>query len=63
MKEKYLETVLPGIGGLCTVLVGTYIGQSGVLIEKQPHERMALLQLEEDLEIILISMSHIASRM
>ena len=63
MKEKYLETVLPGIGGLCTVLVGTYCGQSGVLIEKQTEDSMALVQLEDDLEIIMISMRHIASRM
>ena len=63
IKEQYLETVLPGIGGLCTVLLGTYCGQSAVLIEKQPEDNMALVQLEDDLEIILISMRHIASRM
>ena len=63
IKEEYLETVLPPIGGLCTVLSGTYRGQSAVLIEKRKEEGLAFIQLEDDLEGVLLSMDHIASRM
>ena len=63
VKEKYLETVLPPIGGICSVLYGQYRGQNARLIEKRKEEGLAFIQLEDDLEGVLLSMDAIASRM
>ena len=63
LKEKYLETVLPPIGGICSVLYGEYKGQNARLIEKRKDEGLAFIQLEDDLQGVLISMDAIASRM
>ena len=63
IKEKYLETVLPPLGGICSVVCGEYKGQNARLLEKKSDEGMAFIELEEDLEGVLVPMGHIASRM
>lgn len=62
IKEKYLETVLPSTGQSCIVLVGPYKGESAILMEKHPEDDKAIIQLSESLEVLEISMDHIAAR-
>ena len=61
IKEKYLETVLPSIGGTCTMLLGAFRGQSATLLEKRKDDGQVVVQLSEDLELVVLSMDHIAA--
>eukprot|EP01035_Chromulina_nebulosa_P017904 gene17904-23523_t len=61
IKEKYLETVLPTVGGQCKILRGSNIGQLASLLEKRKEKDEALIQLVEELDIIEISMNDIAA--
>ena len=61
VKERYLETILPTIGGACIVLVGPRRGQLATLLEKKKEEGLAIVQLTEDLDIECLSMDYIAS--
>ena len=61
IKEKYLETVLPSVGGTCTVLLGAFRGQSATLLEKRKDDGQVVVQLSEDLELVVLSMDHIAA--
>ena len=61
IKEKYLETVLPSVGGTCTVLLGAFRGQSATLLEKRKGDGQVVIQLSEDLELVVLSMDHIAA--
>ena len=61
IKERHLETVLPGIGGVCLILYGEYKGESAILVEKQKVNETVLLQLTDDLTIISMQMDHTAA--
>ena len=52
---------MPAIGGSCTVLRGTYKGESAVLLEKRKENSLVFIQLKEDLEGVLVSMDDIAA--
>ena len=56
-----METVLPVIGGSCTVLRGTYKGESAILLEKRKDNSLVFIQLKDDLEGVLLSMDDIAA--
>ena len=60
VQEKYLETVLPSTGGPAIILTGMYRGRRGVLLEKQREEQRAIVQLEEDLEVVEVDMDDVA---
>eukprot|EP01038_Epipyxis_sp_PR26KG_P016339 gene16339-22260_t len=60
VKEKYLETVLPPIGGLCLILSGPHKGLISKLKEKYLDEDMALVECQDDLELVHIEMDGIA---
>jgi hypothetical protein len=43
------------------VLVGEYRGQAATLLEKHREEEQAVIQLKDDLEVVIVSMNHIAA--
>lgn len=63
IKEKYLETVLPSIGGTCIVLSGNYKGLSATLLEKKKVEETALIQLLDNSKEVSVPMDIIAAKM
>ncbi len=63
VKEKYLETVLPAVGGACMVLIGEYVGETATLLEKDSKHNKVVIQLTESLEVIQVDMDDIAASM
>ena len=62
VKEKYLETVLPGVGEVCMILSGAEKGQLAKLLEKRKDKDSAVVQLVDDLsEILTLPMDSIAA--
>jgi hypothetical protein len=61
VKEKYLETVLPSVGGLCKILRGVNRGQHASLLEKKKEVGLAIVQLADDYELVQLSMDDIAA--
>lgn len=63
VKEKYLETVLPSVGGNCLILRGSNKGQTAQLLEKKKDKNEAIIQLSESFDVVIISMDDIAAVM
>jgi G patch domain/KOW motif-containing protein len=61
IKEKYLETVLPSIGGTCIVLSGNYKGYSATLLEKNKVEETSYIQLIDKDKKVSVPMDIIAA--
>ena len=62
VKEKYLETVLPGVGEVCMILSGAEKGQLANLLEKRKDKDSAVVQLVDDMsEILTIPMDEVAA--
>ncbi len=51
MEQEYLETIIPSIGGQVMVLSGPWAGQSGKILEKSSEKELAIVQLDQDMEI------------
>lgn len=60
VKEKYLETVLPQVGGLCVVLTGSNKGETATLIQKHSKGK-AQVQFTDSFEMQLVDMDDIAA--
>jgi G patch domain/KOW motif-containing protein len=54
VKEKYLETILPKIGGQCIILTGKHKGDTAILLEKKRDVEKAVVQLMDDVYFIFI---------
>lgn len=52
VKERYVETALPKAGGRVMVLSGEHKGERGKLLERNSKKNKAVVQLEEDLNIV-----------
>ena len=61
VREKYLETVLPTVDGVCAIVLGKHRGQTAILLEKRKDAGQALVQLSGAAEAIVVSMDHIAA--
>jgi hypothetical protein len=61
VRQKYLETCLPPIGGPCVVLVGRHTGQTATLLERLREAEKALIQMTDELDVVEVSMDHIAA--
>jgi len=61
VKAKYLETVLPDVGGLCLILFGENKGETAKLLEKKREKERAVIELTDSLQILEVSMNSIAS--
>jgi len=61
VKEKYLETVLPTIGGSCIVLRGGCVGQIATLLERKKETEQVVVQMLDDLDIHVLSADDVAA--
>ena len=61
--ERYLETALPKTGGVVIILESkdkTHHWKKGRLLEKSSKDGYGIVQLEEDLEVVKISLDGLA---
>ena len=61
VKERHVETIIPGVGGSCLVLLGAYAGQQAVVLEKKNDAQRVVVQLSEELEVVELGMDSIAA--
>lgn len=61
VKEKYLETVMPSVGGQCMVLAGEFKGEIGRLLSRDNEQQVAMLELQDSLEVVAKSMDDISA--
>eukprot|EP01039_Chlorochromonas_danica_P006944 gene6944-7684_t len=61
VKEKYLETVMPSVGGQCMVLAGEFKGEIGRLLSRDNEQQVAMLELLDSLEVVAKSMDDISA--
>jgi hypothetical protein len=61
VKERYLETVLPAVGENCLILKGKYIGCTARLLEKRKEKQQVIVQLDDDLDVLIISADDVAA--
>lgn len=60
-KEKYLETVIPDVGGNCLVLVGEHAGETATLLEKNSKRGSVSVQLLDEMDVITVSMDDVSA--
>ena len=58
--ERYLETVLPKMGGNVIILEGKEILKKGRLLERSSKDGRCIIQLEEDLEVVNVSLDSVS---
>jgi hypothetical protein len=58
--ERYLETALPKTGGNVVILEGKEIWKKGRLLERSSKDGRCIIQLEEDLEVVNVSLDSVA---
>lgn len=58
--ERYLETALPKSGGNVIILEGKEIWKKGRLLERSSKDGMCIIQLEDDLEVVNVSLDSVA---
>lgn len=58
--ERYLETALPKTGGNVVILEGKEIWKKGRLLERSSKDGRCVIQLEEDLEVVNVSLDCVA---
>ena len=61
VKQNYLETVLPSVGGICVVLTGEHRGQTAQLLEKRKESDNIVIQLTSELDIVILGMDAVAA--
>jgi hypothetical protein len=61
VRQQHLETVLPSVGNDCLVLRGAFQGQRARLLEKNKQQETVVVELQEDLDVVSLSMDDIAA--
>jgi G patch domain and KOW motifs-containing protein len=61
VKQKYLETVLPAVGGTCVILRGKRLGQQAILLERKKELEQVVVQMQDDLDVYILSADDIAA--
>jgi hypothetical protein len=60
VKQKYLETALPKIGGCVIILKGRNKYQRGTLLERNSNTCKGVVQLQENMDVVSIPLDDIA---
>ena len=60
VKARYLETALPPVGGPVLLLRGTHRLKRGKLLESDTRKEEGVVQLNEDLHVVRVSLDDIA---
>lgn len=61
VKEKFLETILPQLGGKCLILIGEYAGQYATLLERKKGDSNVTVQIEDDKNIVVVDVDDVAA--